>query len=248
MAGAAATLTLPLWGCGGGVDLPNVGAQAAPTAISKEGIQFQTQPNAHALTVTDVRGVKRQYGGIGTGAGKLNYPVDVAVLNGLAYVVETGNHRVQIFNASGQSVGTLGEGTLLYPGGVITGPDEILVSDSRNARIVGFTPEGRITRVIGSGLLSAPRGLALVSDGLLVADPGLRKVMKLAADGSLKSEFGSDWVLPWDVATDGKSVFVADVSFSGIVVVSTQGSRIATIPLATAPTYLSYRNETLYYV
>ena len=59
-------------------------------------------------------------GGVGSSLRQFNYPADVAVLGDLAYVVETGNHRVQIFDAAGRSVGAMGEDILNYPGGIIT--------------------------------------------------------------------------------------------------------------------------------
>jgi DNA-binding beta-propeller fold protein YncE len=248
MLGGAGVLALPLWGCGGGggVDLPPVAAQEGPTAISTEGAQFRTQPNSHTLLVTSSKGITTQVGGVGLATGMLNYPADVAVLNELAYVVETGNHRVQIFDGTGKALGTLGDGILNYPGGIITTADEILVSDSRNARIVGFDPSGRVTRIMGEGLLSAPRGLAVVEGGLLVADPGLRKVVRLNAAGELAGVFGSDWVLPWDVATDGDLIFVADVSANEVAVLDRDARRVETIRLDKAPGYLSFRNGTLY--
>lgn len=249
MLGATAAITLPLLGCGGGggVPLPPMTAQAGPTAVSKGGSQFLAQPMSHTIVVTDSKGNSRKVGGIGRDQGRLNFPADVAVLKELAYVVETGNHRVQVFDAAGSALGTIGDGVLNYPGGVAAGTDEILVSDSRNARIVGFDASGRTTRIIGQGVLSAPRGLTVVDGGLLVADPGLRKVLRLDMEGRVTGQFGS-WVLPWDVATDGELVFVADVSASEIAVLDQSAARVETVPLKSAPTYISYRNGTLYVV
>jgi DNA-binding beta-propeller fold protein YncE len=249
MLGGTAAITLPLWGCGGGggVALPPMTAQAGPTAVSKSGSQFVAQPMSHTIVVTDSKGISKKVGGIGRAEGRLNFPADVAVLKELAYVVETGNHRVQIFDAAGNALGTIGDGVLNYPGGIAAGTDEILVSDSRNARIVGFDASGRTTRVIGEGVLSAPRGLTVVDGGLLVADPGLRKVLKLDMEGRVIGQFGS-WVLPWDVATDGNLVFVADVSANEIAVLDQSATRVETVQLRAAPTYISYRNGTLYVV
>jgi hypothetical protein len=249
MLAGTAVAVLPLWGCGGGggVALPPLAAQSAPTAVSTSGNQFQTRPLAHTLVITDSKGVTTTIGGEGAAAGEFNYPADVAVMNELAYVVETGNHRVQIFNAAGTSLGMIGEGVLNYPGGIITTGDEILVSDSRNARIVGFQPNGNVTRVMDRGL-SAPRGLAVVEGGLLVADPGLRKVLKLDISGHQTGEFGSDWVLPYDVASDGTLVFVADVSANEVAVLDDTGRRVERIALESAPQYLSFRKNTLFIV
>jgi DNA-binding beta-propeller fold protein YncE len=241
-------LALPLSGCGGGVDLPTIASQSAPLAMNKSGSQFMVKPLAHSLVITDSKGATNTIGGIGQGTGQFNYPADVAVLGELAYVVETGNHRIQIFDGTGKSVGVMGEDVLNYPGGIITTADEILVSDSRNARIVGFDTTGRVTRTIGEGTLSAPRGLAVVPDGLLIADPGLRKVLQVDMNGRKTGEFGTDWVLPWDVATDGTLVFVADVSTNEVAVLSTTGERVDRIALDSAPQYLSFRDSKLYIV
>lgn len=243
-------LALPLAGCGGGsgVDLPPVASQIAPLAVSKSGSKFLAQPLTHSLIVTDSKGISKTIGGIGQGLGQFNYPADVAVLNELAYVVEAGNHRVQIFDALGQSIGVMGEEVLNYPGGIITTADEILISDSRNARIVGFNTSGRVTRMIGDGVLSAPRGLAVVPGGLLIADPGLRKVLRLDMDGRKTGEFGTDWVLPWDVATDGTLIFVADVSANEVAVLDEAGQRVDRIALDAPPKHLSFRDNTLHIV
>lgn len=246
--GAASALTLPLWGCGGGSgsNLPPVAAQSGPTAVTREGAQFAAVPQSHALDVTSTQGTKVRIGGLGQDNGRFNFPIDVAVLNETAYVVEKGNHRVQAFDAKGRSLGMLGQGILNYPGGIATGGNEILVSDSRNARVVGFDPQGNVTRMVGEGSLSAPRGLTPLPDGsLLVADPGLRKVVMFSADGRLQGNLGS-WVLPYDVATDGQQVYVIDASANEVVALSMSGERVGAIALESAPKYLSMRGSTLY--
>ena len=236
---------LPLAGCGGGgPDYPAVSSNANPLA-SAGTAQFQALPRQHALLVTDGKGRKVVQGGVGRAPGRMNAPAGVAVLDNRAYVVETGNHRVQVFDDSGASLGTIGEGELLYPGGIDAGRDEIFVADSRHARIVAFTPDGRLTRVLGLGALSAPRGLQVLERGVLVADPGLRKVVQLGFDGRIEREFGADWVLPWDVATDGEFFYVADVSANQLAVVDAAGLRVDAIPLDFAPANVWYEDKTL---
>lgn len=240
-----------LAGCGGGDSspdgMPPMTAGVGPAATSATGVKFEARPLAHKLLVTDSRGAQRTVGGVGRALGRLNYPSDVAVFQDRGYVVDTGNHRVQVFDAAGTALFTMGEGVLFYPGGIDVRPvGEVLVSDSRNGRIVGFLVSGSLVRKFGQGLLSAPKGLAVLADsGLLVADPGLRKVLKLSAAGTLMGEFGTGWVLPWDVATDGKNVFVADAAVNAIAVLSMSGQRIGSMPLDKAPTYISYRNGAL---
>ncbi|RYF38384.1 MAG: hypothetical protein EOO27_50890, partial [Comamonadaceae bacterium] len=222
LAGGAATMALlPLAGCGGGDPYPPVtGAGQGPMSATAEGRQFQALGKSHTLVIKESDGRELRCGGIGFGKGKLNFPAGVAVLDGLAYVVETGNHRVQVFDGKGTVRSIIGEGELLYPGGIAAGKKEIFVADTRNARIVAFSPNGRLTRVLGAGVLSAPRGITVQDDGLLIADPGLRKVIKLGFDGVVQAELGSDWILPYDVATDGAFFYVADVARNELGVVA----------------------------
>jgi DNA-binding beta-propeller fold protein YncE len=239
-----------LTGCGGGGgddEMPSVAVvdAEAPMRASTGGPQFQAVARTHSLAITGTDGRLRRYGGVGKSQGKLNFPTAVVVINGLAYVVETGNHRVQVFDSSGASRKLIGEGELLYPSAIAAGLNEILVSDSRHSRVVGFSLDGRITRVLGAGALSAPRGLTLLGTSVLVADPGLRKVFQLGADGRVQGELGSGWVLPWDVATDGKYAYVADASRNEIAVVALSGKRIGSMPLNFAPANVAFRNGTV---
>lgn len=220
-------------------------AGEAPMRAAATAPQFQALGRAHSLAITGSDGRQRRYGGVGRAQGKLNFPAGVAVVNGLAYVVETGNHRVQIFDIGGTPKGFIGEGELLYPGAIAAGQNEILVSDSRNARIVAFGLDGRVRRVLGAGVLSAPRGLTVSGKNLLVADAGLRKVLQLDSMGRIQAELGTGWVLPWDVATDGKNAYVADVSRNEIGVVSLSGKRLASLPLNFAPANVALRNGTI---
>jgi hypothetical protein len=86
----------------------------------------------------------------------------------------------------------------------------------------------------------------MMPDGnLLVADPGLRQVVLLSPDGRLLDQLGS-WVLPYDVATDGLQVYAIDASANEVVALTLSGTRVGTIPLDSAPHYLSMRGGTLY--
>ncbi|MRD48318.1 hypothetical protein GHT07_13595 [Caenimonas koreensis DSM 17982] len=245
---AIATGALTLAGCGGGgASFPAVSTlSGGPLATAKDGSKFQVVGKDHALVITAPAGTQKRVGGLGTAAGKLNFPGGVAVLNGLAYVVEVGNHRVQVFDALGKSVGIIGEGQLLYPGGIAAGATEIFVSDSRNGRIVAFSPSGQVTRILGAGILSAPRGLTVVEDGVIVADPGLHKVLKLSFNGGVVSTYRNDLFLPYDVATDGSAVYIAEVSGTELKVAGSAGESIGSIALKAAPYSVAYRNGSLY--
>lgn len=248
--GSSAVITASLAGCGGGGSEsahPEVMSSAStPMAASDEGMQFRVVGRSHSLVIRPKGGTERSVGGVGRRQGKMNAPGGVAELGGLAYVVDTGNHRVQVFDGSGKAVRTFGEDTLLYPGGIATGRGAVYVADSRNGRIVAFTPDGQLNRILGAGTLSAPRGLQVLDDGIVVADPGLRKVLKLSFDGRVLQELGTGWVLPWDVATDGKHFYVADVSRNELGVTTLAGKLDEPLALDVAPANVWYRGGTLH--
>ena len=240
-AGGVTLAMLPLGGCATD-DLPAVDRATGPTAIGPDGTRYQLRPRDHALMIGD-----RKIGGVGTAAGKLNFPVGLALAGGLAHVVDCGYHRIQSFDATGASVALVGVGELMYPGGIAVVGDELLVADSSHGRIVGFSAaDGSVTRVLGEGMLAAPRGLAVTGDRIFVADPGLRQVLELDRRGSIRRVVGADWVLPWDVATDGNTVFVADVSAAELAVVATNGAR-RSIALDLGPRFVSLAADGVLY-
>lgn len=245
-AGGVALAMLPLSACDDqGETLPEVEWSPGALAHDARGTRFEVLANAHRLVITDAtRSV--EVGRLGAGAGELNYPCAVAVHRGLAYVVECGNHRVQVFDAAGTPVAMLGVGALFYPKGIAVSGDELLVADSRNARVVGFTPDGVMTRRYGEGVLSAPLGIVAVRGGMLVADPGLRKVVELDRTGQLVRELGAGLVLPYGVAFDGTRVYVADAASSTLTVLDRKGRPDGIIALEAAPKFLSYEGGTLY--
>jgi DNA-binding beta-propeller fold protein YncE len=83
-----------------------------------------------------------------TEPGSFYGPRGVAFANGLLYVTDTGNERVQVFTPEGQFVRMFGlpgsgEGELREPVGIAVGADgTVYVADSHNARIARFTAEG----------------------------------------------------------------------------------------------------------
>ena len=240
-AGGVAFAMLPLVGCSTD-ELPPVEQGPGPVAIDVDGTRYEVRPREHALFVDG-----RRFGGLGTSAGKLNYPIGIALAGGLAHVVDCGNHRIQSFDADGGSVAIIGGGELLYPGGIAALGDELLVADSSHGRIVGFSvTDGRITRVIGEGTLGAPRGLAVAGDRIFVADPGLRQVLELDRSGVTRRIVGRDWVLPWDVAADATNVYVADASASELVVIARNGGR-SSISLDVGPRFVSLAADGVLY-
>lgn len=211
---------------------------AGPVATSAEGLRAEVDVLRHRLRITGPSG-ELVVGGIGLGRGQLNGPAGVVALNGLFYVVETGNHRVQAFDGRGRSVEVLVGPGLAYPRGLTRSGDRLLIADSRNARLVELDPRTGQHRVLGAGLLSAPCGLAVQDDAIVVADPGLGKVLELDRDGHLRRELGEGWVLPHGVAMDGEVTFVVDTAASEVAVLDAAGRRQSSLSLSSAATFVS---------
>jgi DNA-binding beta-propeller fold protein YncE len=153
---------------------------------------FDAQSGQHLLDI----------GRRGTGPGELNLPRDVTLgKDGLLYVVDGGNFRVQVFRPDGTFVNTFGG--IGRQGGQFSRPKEAAADAEGNVYIVDsafgnfqiFTPEGLLLLSVGNrserdGLAKymLPSGIAIDGDGrVYMADQYFRKVdvyrpAKLAAD------------------------------------------------------------------
>lgn len=158
----------------------------------------------HQVRVFDARSGEHllDIGTRGNGPGQLNLPRDVTIgKDGLLYVVDGGNFRVQIFRPDGSFVSTFG--SIGRQGGQFSRPKEAATDAMGNVYIVDsafgnfqiFTPEGKLLLAIGSrserdGMAKymLPSGIAVDGDGrVYVVDQFFRKVdvyrpANLAAD------------------------------------------------------------------
>lgn len=242
-ASGVAIAVLPVTGCV--TPGPPLVEHDGALAVAGDGTRYALVPDHHLLTIAAAGGVRR-VGRLGRGAGELNYPIAVTVVDELAYVVELGNHRVQVFDRDGRSRALLGAGELSYPSGITARGSQLFVADTAHGDLVELTTGGRVVRRLGQDALMAPRSLAILDDHLLVADVGRRQVLELRDDGSVVRTFGGDWVLPYGVATDGDAVYVADRARPELAVFDRGGRRIDTLPLRGAASYVTFAaNELL---
>lgn len=153
---------------------------------------FDAQSGEHLLDI----------GKRGTEPGELNLPRDVTVgQDGLLYVVDGGNFRVQVFRPDGTFVRVFGG--IGRQGGQFSRPKEVASDMAGNVYIVDsafgnfqiFTPDGQLLLSVGSrsekdGMAKymLPSGIAIDGDGrVYMVDQYFRKVdiyrpAKLAAD------------------------------------------------------------------
>ncbi len=145
----------------------------------------------------------------GDGDGQLNLPRDAEVgPDGLLYVVDGGNFRVQVFDAEGRFVrgfGSVGRqlGQFARPKGLGIDPQgNLYVSDAAFGNFQIFTPRGELLLFIGNrgtrdgrATYMLPAGLDVDADGrVLLIDQFFRKV-DIYRPATLPAEGGS--LGPW---------------------------------------------------
>ncbi len=157
--------------------------------------------------------------------------------DGLVYVADTGNKRIQAFEPDGQFAfqwggGGVLEGYLDEPVGITIGPDgEVYVADTWNRRVQVFDSDGTFLRqwpIVGwdSGLPDEKPYLAVDAEGYVyVTDPGHYRVLVFDSLGNYHLSFGqygfdeSSFALPMGIAIgeDG-SIYVTDAHSNRVLV------------------------------
>ncbi len=169
--------------------------------------------------------------------GSVTTPRNVAVgPDGLIYVADSGNHRVQVFDANGAALNAWGSfgpepGQFNEPWGLAVDDSFVYVADTWNHRVQKFTLDGELVGVFGTsgsptpedpsgalGQFFGPRDIAILADGrLIVSDTGNHRLQVLDKDGNFSQVVGGFGGLPGQfnepvgvaVNVDG-SVYVAD--------------------------------------
>jgi DNA-binding beta-propeller fold protein YncE len=178
---------------------------------------IELPPDPYTEAHIDLRSLQ-VWGEIGTGPGQFNHPRGIALgPDGNLYVVDSDNHRIQVFDPNG---------TFLHQWG----------SNCNLAESLGCTdPDGDGPLHYGDGQFQEPWGIALGPDGrVYVADTWNHRIQVFDPNGTFLAKWGtfgqtgSDTALlygPRDVAVDPTGrVFVTDTGNKRILVYDTQGS------------------------
>ncbi len=167
-----------------------------------------------------------KFGTSGSGNGQLTNPAGISLdTAGNIYVVDRGNHRVQVFSASGGYLDKFGgngsgNGQFNVPYDiVISSENKIYVSDYSNHRIQIFDLDGTYLDQFGSlgtgdGSFNNPFGLGIdASDNIYVVDRGNDRIQKFDKDGNFLFKLGSqgfgdyEFYNPNDIAVDSNGNF-----------------------------------------
>jgi uncharacterized protein (TIGR03663 family) len=187
-------------------------------AVPPEAYELPSDPYAEAHV--DLPSA-RVWGEVGTGPGQFNHPRGVAVgPDGNVYVVDSDNHRVQVFDA---------EGTFLHQWG----------SNCNLATGLGcLDPDDSGPLETGDGQFQEPWGIAVGADGrVYVADTWNHRIQVFDADGTFLTKWGTygqtedaSWLFygPRDVAVDAAGqVFVTDTGNKRVMVFDPNGTYLA---------------------
>ncbi len=171
-------------------------------------------PNWREITARQV------FGGQGAGPGMFEGPRDIAIgPDGVLYIVDGLNHRIQKFSPEGVFLGEWGahstqetESGLAQgfndPWGVAVGSDAVYVADTWNHRIQKLSLEGDLLQAwgvfgqygidqpAGRSAFYGPRDVALGPDGrVYVSDTGNKRVQVFEPDGTFVFQWGGGGVL-----------------------------------------------------
>jgi len=150
----------------------------------------------------------------GAAEDQLFAPRNVAVADdGLIYVLDSGNQRVQVYDADGAPVnswGSPGSGPGQFspegdgPWGIAVDDEFVYAADTWNHRIQKFTRDGEFVASFGQsgdplaapngglGIFFGPRAIALVGEDLLyVTDTGNHRIQILDREGNFLGQLGT---------------------------------------------------------
>jgi len=193
--------------------------------------------------------------GAGTGDGQLVSPLGMAVdASGNLYVADTGNERIQKFDANGGfitkwGVPGSGPGQMNWPSDVSVAPDgSVYVTDTTNHRVQRWTSDGAFISQWGSagsgdGQFVNPSAVATDSAGnVYVVDADNDRIQKFTATGGFITKFGSFGAGagqldgPSDIAVNASgTIYVLDSGNNRVQMFGEGGAPISNSPAAPGP-------------
>jgi len=184
------------------------------------------------------------FGTYGRGDGQFDNPFHVThdEVNQHIIVTDSDNHRIQVFDTTGQFLfkfgdqGSLGDGLFQYPRGVATtDTGDIIVADKFNHRIQVFTKDGKFLFKFGQfgtklGQFQFPQGLAFdrALQHIVIVDTDNRRIQVFDKNGQFLFRFGDSGQIAkaWGVATqtDTQEIVVTDCEQHQVLVFDSTGS------------------------
>lgn len=143
-------------------------------------------------------------GGLHFGEGEFNFTDGIAYTGEEVYIVDSFNHRVQVFDTSGNFLRMFGgfgfgEAGMWFPRGIDVSADgsKVYVADMSNHQVKVFDPQGNLLAAVGAqgfgpGQFFYPHDVEIDSQGnIYVAELGGSRVQKFDADFNFIQQIGS---------------------------------------------------------
>mmetsp|Transcript_12935 Transcript_12935/g.19459 ORF Transcript_12935/g.19459 Transcript_12935/m.19459 type:complete len:742 (-) Transcript_12935:228-2453(-) len=179
----------------------------------------------------------------GSGPGQVSSPYGMCFYDGLLYVADNDNHRVQVLRPDGTYVRHIGShgtraGQFNFPRGICVADGIIFVSD--NHRVQAFDIEGNLIKCIGSkgrdtGKFSYPHGLCALNGLLYCVDDDNHRIQSFQFNGTAMRTFCSKGSGPTKLSyprgacSNGELLFVADQNNHRVQVFYGDGSFVRSI-------------------
>ena len=179
--------------------LPITGAEIGAWNVTVENPDGQSGTLGDGFNVTGPRyEYVSKWGATGSGNGNFSSPSGIASFaDGVIYVGDAGNNRIQKFSDNGTFIATwgtsgAGDGKFNSPAGLtLDGDGNVYVADAGNSRIQKFTGTGILKAKwgipgTGDGMLQYPAGIVMDRAGnIYVADYGNHRIQKFTSAGIL---------------------------------------------------------------
>jgi hypothetical protein len=172
-------------------------------------------------------------------------PADAAEIDGLMFVLDTGNNRILVQDQSGGVLrvigGAEGQVSLQRPMALATDGRHLYVANTSASQILALEPDGSVVRTVDlppatpDGPPARPVGLAVRPDGgIVVTDTVNNRVLFYDNGGQLQTAIGgsraagsSGFNAPGGVTVDSAgSVYVVDILNGRVVKLSEDGSYV----------------------
>ena len=224
-------------------DLSNRGKNGGEHTLSPSALRYSVSPDQGAcsqallLKQSQLKPVLT-FGEYGSTVGMFKHPHGLAVNSwDEIAVTDYWNHRVQIFDSSGNFIRSFGrqgtrQGEFKFPCGICFDYNgNILVSENGNDRVQIFSEEGRYVGVFGwdrvlDSQLSYPCGLSLDSDGsIIVADSRNKFIKMFSPDGRFLRKVGGpgSFGFPFHCVQCNECLIVSDFNEHCIKVFNREG-------------------------
>ncbi|XP_064481647.1 B-box type zinc finger protein ncl-1-like isoform X2 [Ornithodoros turicata] len=227
---------------GGSLGGPRVPILSANVASSLSVHTGYVPPPRSSSTKLNTMQIRCKFGQLGSGKGQFSSPHGFCLgLEEEIIVADTNNHRIQVFDKTGEFKYTFGvpgkeEGQLWYPRkvAVIKSSGKYVICDRGNerSRMQIFTKGGHFIKKIAIRYIDIVAGLAITAENKIVAvDSVSPTVFVISEAGELLLWFDCSEYMrePSDIAISGREYYICDFKGHCVIVFSEEGQYLRKI-------------------